>query len=407
MKHPPFAAGACDGCHEPPDTLGTVKLVESGNDLCFSCHPDFEDILKSKFVHLPAQTECASCHDPHAGNQELMVKEEVPELCFQCHPDQEQSFAQSSVHSPFKEKKCFDCHEKHSGEHELLLKDSKKELCLSCHQGLAERFKTEKLHLPVRQGKCGDCHDSHAQDNEFMLQLPKREICLKCHKINRANFKTQHSNFPMQGVDCVNCHDPHSTPRTSVALLYPESHPPFAEKRCVSCHKSKTSVATKASGKGLCLMCHAEKINEFKKPTVHPPVNEGEECLNCHSPHTAYTKTLLNAPTKRFCFQCHEKDAFFRTQAHPPAVEDCLGCHVPHSTENRDLLTLGNVMDLCGECHAGVDTTHLHPMGGNVKDPRTGEMLVCTGCHQPHSSDFEPLLIQEKTRRLCVRCHKG
>jgi predicted CXXCH cytochrome family protein len=47
----------------------------------------------------------------------------------------------------------------------------------------------------------------------------------------------------------------------------------------------------------------------------------------------------LNAPTKRFCFQCHEKDAFFKTQAHPPAVEDCLGCHVPHSTENRDLLT--------------------------------------------------------------------
>ena len=406
VQHGPFAAAACDGCHQPPDASGKVGLIMSGNDLCFSCHPDFQSILAEKVVHSPAQAECATCHDPHAASQELMVRRKVPELCSSCHLDLDESFAMSSVHPPFGQGRCFDCHEKHSGDHSGLLKESKRGLCLGCHQHLAERFKTETLHSPVKAGRCGECHDSHARDNEFMLLAPRQEICLKCHNINTAGFRTRHSNYPMQGVNCVNCHDPHSTTNTSASLLYPEKHPPFGEKQCLACHKSGNSVETKASGKGLCLMCHAEKIDEFKRPVVHLPVNQEAGCLSCHSPHTAYTKTLLNAPPKRFCFKCHDQDEFTRKQSHPPVVEDCFACHVAHASEDPGLLTTADVMVLCGQCHADADTTHYHPMGSGVTDPRTGEMLVCTGCHEPHCSDYEPLVIQEKTRRLCIQCHK-
>ena len=48
-------------------------------------------------------------------------------------------------------------------------------------------------------------------------------------------------------------------------------------------------------------------------------------------------------------------------------------------------------------------TKHLHPVKG--QDPRTGLVLQCSGCHDPHSSDQVALLRYEPKRELCVQCH--
>jgi predicted CXXCH cytochrome family protein len=148
-------------------------------------------------------------------------------------------------------------------------------------------------------------------------------------------------------------------------------------------------------------------MDDFKKEKLHAPVKQEKECLNCHLPHAAFTKALLNAPKDQFCFKCHKKDELFKGKIHPPAEDDCGTCHAPHQSGNDALLIQEDSMALCKTCHDKTDSTHFHPMGGEVKDPRTGKMLVCISCHNPHASPYDPLLIEEKTRKLCVQCHKG
>ena len=61
----------------------------------------------------------------------------------------------------------------------------------------------------------------------------------------------------------------------------------------------------------------------------------------------------------------------------------------------------------CSICHDDVADTHLHPYGDPVRDPRTGDVLRCTSCHAPHSSEHEGLTTHEKDRALCIQCHVG
>ena len=62
-------------------------------------------------------------------------------------------------------------------------------------------------------------------------------------------------------------------------------------------------------------------------------------------------------------------------------------------------------MALCMNCHPKARETHYHPMGDGTTDPRTRENLNCVGCHSPHSSQFESILIADRDRKLCIQCH--
>ena len=101
----------------------------------------------------------------------------------------------------------------------------------------------------------------------------------------------------------------------------------------------------------------------------------------------------------------------------------CSDCHVAHYSQQHgynvggtyaqmggagphDDLLRNEPNDLCLTCH-DVSETHVHPFKGPTKDPRTGDVMKCTSCHNPHSSDQEHLLLHEKKRALCVQCHIG
>jgi predicted CXXCH cytochrome family protein len=66
-----------------------------------------------------------------------------------------------------------------------------------------------------------------------------------------------------------------------------------------------------------------------------------------------------------------------------------------------------NQQELCATCHENVGEQHFHPYGPPARDPRTGEDLQCSSCHNPHSSDYKALLTHDLERDLCLQCHQG
>jgi predicted CXXCH cytochrome family protein len=95
---------------------------------------------------------------------------------------------------------------------------------------------------------------------------------------------------------------------------------------------------------------------------------------------------------------------FAQKNSHPDALE-CATCHDAHGSGQSGLL-LDKQPALCGQCHDAA-STHSHPFQEPARDPRTGNALVCTSCHNPHGSPHEQLLTHEKRRELCVQCHRG
>jgi predicted CXXCH cytochrome family protein len=138
---------------------------------------------------------------------------------------------------------------------------------------------------------------------------------------------------------------------------------------------------------------------------THAAVTDRQACLNCHSPHAGKTETLLvREDVASTCKSCHDRAMFEKKVKHPE--QDCETCHAPHGSQFQGLL-VDSQIQVCLTCHDDVDKTHFHPYSGPAKDPRTGEDLVCTSCHNPHSSEFAQLLTHDKARGLCVQCHLG
>ena len=160
-----------------------------------------------------------------------------------------------------------------------------------------------------------------------------------------------------------------------------------------------------AEGAALCVQCHDDHAADPDRKVPHAAVSEGVACLNCHSPHSGKTASLLvRDDLVQTCQSCHDRQRFEREYRHPET--DCVLCHDPHGSGNRDILTEPEA-DLCLTCHEDSKERHLHPIGAPARDPRTGEALACTSCHDPHSADYRVLLRHDPERDLCVQCHAG
>jgi predicted CXXCH cytochrome family protein len=207
---------------------------------------------------------------------------------------------------------------------------------------------------------------------------------------------------PALAASCVTtaCHAP------IAALKFP--HAPVKEGDCTPCHvqrakehpvKEGKSFELTAKGGALCKDCHDGLA---KKKVVHAPVKDGE-CLNCHKPHGANDRYLLDGEDRtKLCLGCHEEAPFKVKYMHgPAAVGSCNACHDPHQSERKALLK-GTVRELCLNCHAdfaaGMKTAAVvHPP---VRDD------PCTSCHNPHGSQVN-MFLNKKLPDLCTGCHKS
>lgn len=157
----------------------------------------------------------------------------------------------------------------------------------------------------------------------------------------------------------------------------------------------------------LCLNCHLKIEQQMTDLFRHPIFTQGR-CLDCHRIHTPLHKHLLKEDLALLCGNCHARLTHLAANdAHRAlgGAASCLKCHSNHSSNNISLLSEDPII-LCSGCHDLGESTRNHPVGKRYVDPRTGGMLTCTSsCHDPHGSEYKPMLQKENKDGLCLTCH--
>jgi predicted CXXCH cytochrome family protein len=177
-----------------------------------------------------------------------------------------------------------------------------------------------------------------------------------------------------------------------------------------------------AGGPRLCAECHADLVASASADTGHYPA--GEDCLNCHQPHTAEQDHLLLEARGEICATCHDLEPDGDLAAPhlgaDPSRLDCLGCHSPHGTGNFKSLAENlhpPLEDGCDTCHEGGHDELMEGGGTELclfchEDPSEGhavphealELASCTDCHNPHATAQEKL-VKAPGAGPCGDCH--
>jgi predicted CXXCH cytochrome family protein len=204
-----------------------------------------------------------------------------------------------------------------------------------------------------------------------------------------------------------------------------------------------------------CLRCHVEMMPLFTKESVHNPFAK-KQCTTCHSPHGEIVRTTktfgpverwqrlrtliewlplrlaceigkspvellgqaagvksqttekqvkgkdskTTLPSDELCWMCHGNIGPQRAMdyTHNPFMKGrCTSCHDPHASDFGPLLTQSE-RDLCVTCH---------PIGLQLNRAQTHPPVAnryCTTCHHPHASNYRGILVSNQ-RDLCFTCH--
>ena len=180
------------------------------------------------------------------------------------------------------------------------------------------------------------------------------------------------------------------------------------ESLCAKCHKLNGEQET-------CKSCHPKLI---ERKFQHPPAVLG--CTLCHTGGKD-SKYAWAEPISETCYLCHgdRKETWLKKKyIHgPPSTGRCNICHNPHSSEHRFFLRK-QILDLCTTCHSekrvekhplsGFVFGSAHPISGKPDPARPGRELTCTGCHNPHASNYRFFFQNDYSGEaiLCLRCHK-
>lgn len=314
----------------------------------------------------------------------------------------------------------------------------------ACH---VEVKQYKVLHGPINVGACDACHAlTDAKKHTFKLTRGKTAVCTFCHKMKTLSGPVVHK--PVKNGECLPCHDPHGG--TNKRFLRGRSmkemcatchknipgpkrmvHGPVAAGVCGACHKGHTSKLPNllvATGRDLCLGCHAEMKQQLARAKVrHKAVDK--DCMACHSAHASDYANQIRFPPKTLCTNaCHKEIKKIATAAkykHSVVVEDqaCLSCHTAHGGDLAKLMKTKPIQ-ACMKCHSKkivVDKDRTIAAVAEVLDTkmnRHGPIREgnCGGCHVVHGSDVPALLakahpptfyqpFQVDKYALCFRCH--
>ncbi|MCL7489603.1 MAG: cytochrome c3 family protein [Desulfobulbaceae bacterium] len=284
------------------------------------------------------------------------------------------------------------------------------------------------LHAGVKALDCKECHRFRRGKYDFTRNVPARSDCTtaKCHGNKMATQEYVHG--PVGAGVCISCHNPHGSFRDNqlarddrgMCMICHEAkeeefnkkvvHAPV-EDGCSSCHDPHQSpLRFQLKGKkgkavsSLCFNCHDQTI--FARKYQHGPVGVGD-CIACHNAHASNSTKLLIAETAKgeVCFQCHadRRDSFNLKQVHAPVKEDCGKCHDPHSSDHKmQLHKEQNV--LCKDCHQKLSPTVFKDIADAKFKHAPVDEGRCASCHRAHSSNYEPLL-DNTMEKLCFKCH--
>ena len=228
------------------------------------------------------------------------------------------------------------------------------------------------------------------------------QTCLDCHNSPSmlAIFRTPHGqqadpNSPMASAQCEMCHGPgdrHADTRlaggkrASIVTFGPDEAIPVSEQDAV------------------CTECHQTDVTMGWIGSEHAQSDIG--CGGCHSVHAPRDPVATRAGQNAVCYDCHRdqqadsmKPYTHLSEADSPvrvAAMVCTDCHNPHSSVASGLLAQDTSNDVCFECHAEYRGPVLFDHAPVSED--------CSNCHQPHGSIHSSMLARSGPL-LCQSCH--
>jgi DmsE family decaheme c-type cytochrome len=259
---------------EAPETSAAPQYA--GSAICAGCHEDMQAALATTMHGRVLTGEeakgrghlCEGCHGPgalHAGDPaEAKASAPLREAaregrgCLACHEKRLSPVKWRASDHRRGKVTCFGCHGEQGKPHGEVARQPDRDRCLSCHRDQQPLFALNSHH-PVNEKRvtCSDCHDPHVR----MGREVRRDACVKCHQKQRGPFLFEHGAISGQLTEaCLDCHRPHGSPNRSLLKL---------------------------NNRGLCLQCHADKVN-------HRPAGT---CWTCHAgQHGSNTSPILFSP---------------------------------------------------------------------------------------------------------------
>ncbi len=374
-----------------PFPARAVTHADAGT--CFSCHDRAR--FSGRVVHKPvADGRCGRCHNPHVARFKGLLRDRQDSLCYSCHGEQRKAFARGVVHEPVAAGNCTGCHTPHAGGGKGLVRDDLAGACFGCHRSLARKYR--HTHQPYARGECGSCHRPHRADNQELLVRDGDRLCRTCHEAD--DLAAGHRDFPAPPAGCLSCHNPHGSGRA--ALVRDELHPPYRQG-CSACHRPGGLTVAR------CLECHGDVQEQMLTTHSHLTRQDGNSCLNCHSPHAGDTAALLRAPVRLLCVSCHLQtlEGYRRSSSKHPDIQECSDCHEPHGSSHPAMLR-GDGIEVCVRCHED-QGRFTHPVGPGILDRQTGQVVTCVSCHNPMGTEYSYQLVRNGKKALCVVCHRA
>lgn len=374
---------------------------------CVDCHEGFKDHIDKKFVHVPVKDGCETCHKRHGFRQILILNKALPDLCTDCHEGVKEQMETGTVHGALSEGGCTVCHEPHASDSEALIRPTVegKNVCMACHQDLAAVAESGNAHDPFAKGDCSACHQPHSSTFPALLNGSEDNVCEKCH----PGAADKHDVMGLDDFGCSDCHDPHTASKKM--KLAANSHPPFAEGDCESCHSvedGEVEFGDDFPASDLCADCHDDIASTIAGGESHfgaDPLSTGgtETCLKCHDPHKSGNPKLLVKNENGLCRGCHDALPEYgkhKGSLHKPFLDgECTDCHLPHGGGGAaHLVAEGN--DVCAKCH---ESKLLPPPDGGIQHEALSD-VDCVECHSGHAGEAAALL-RGPASELCETCH--
>lgn len=417
----------CRGCHDP----GGMGIYTVGPEDCARCHDDvdlgsvswtrperapslvrFDHESHPYAVNEPDEDlECATCHAAEGATRAMEVVLPAPGVCLACHADGPEP------HWAVGEVACGDCHhpltevplvtaeriaafpqpETHAapdfGTSHGALAEEHGEACAVCHA----RESCERCHANGEQvgaiaalardervaglvaGRAGTWPTPTDHDASWWLahgsaarEAPERcatchdaPSCTGCHEQGFARLETL-PTVARAGMPVLPLRPLDHTPR------FIREHGAMAAARdCGICHDEEA----------FCVDCHEGQAGGGYHPTNfvlgHAAAAAGPdpECTECHS-------------TEVFCRSCHLERGL------SPATQSRANAY--HDSEPAWILNHGAAarqgLDECAACHQQLDCLRCH-------SARSGWRI------SPHGPDFDPAVLGEASKAVCLACH--
>lgn len=268
------------------------------------------------------------------------------------------------------------------------------EVCRNCHAEYVESYFATKHGQTgnVAGATCTGCHGdgmAHAAsqggkgvggivgfNNKQVPAARKSQACQSCHQGNRHLAFWDSGAHSKNDVACSDCHSMHGKAGPGATVALTKANPTVAPYQTT---QRQLQYET-------CTSCHKQIRSQLLKPSHHPIIEGKVACSDCHNPHGALSKAMVNAESvPLLCTSCHAEKRGPFVWGHPPVEENCLTCHNSHGSNHNRLLAQ-KAPNLCQDCHdASRHPGTIYDASGGWQAATPNTRLIARGCVNCHN----------------------